>query len=116
MLWQAQHGATADEYRADCMARGAPVPAYLTMPDALPGVLPWFMAFWELSTDRRFPGGPIPRQSIEAHPVEPAEADDFRDAMREMDSAYLRWLDKPADERKSLPVARSGMLKGRRKE
>ena len=86
------------------------------MPEALPGVWPWFVTFWELSTDRRFPGGPIPRQSIAEYPVDASEADDFGNTMRAMDAAYLEWLDKPADERQSLPIARSGMLKGRRKD
>lgn len=114
MLWQAQHGATAHQYRAEQERRGAPVPAYLYPPDAAPGVMPWFFAFWELSTERRFAGGPIPWTALHAYPVDPAEGDAFRAAIREADRAYLGFLAKPPEERASLPVAGPGLFKGKR--
>ena len=112
MLWQAQHGATAATYRAECERRGAPIPAYLFPPDALPGVSDWFFAFWELSTERRYSGGPIPWSVIDAYPVSDGEAETFRAAIREADRAYLDFLAKPADERQSLPVAGPNILAG----
>ena len=101
MLWQAQHGATAHKYRADCEARGVKPPSYLIPPAALPGLDVWHIAFWELSTERRFPGGPIPVSAIEAWPVPAAEVDIFRHAIRRADAAYLDFLAKPAEERQS---------------
>lgn len=85
-------------------------------PEPMPGLLPWFFAFWELSTDRRYPGAPIPRQSIAEYPVAADESGTFRNAMRAMDAAYLRFLDKPMEERQSLPVAGPGLLRGKRKD
>lgn len=101
MLWQAQHGATAEKHRADCIARGVPVPGYLNPPATLPGVDAWHFAFWELATERRFPGGPIPASAIDAWPVADHEADIFRHAIRRADAAYLDFIAKPADERQS---------------
>lgn len=115
MLWHAQHGATAEKYREDCARRGAPIPAYLWPPEALPGISAWFLAFFELSTERRFAGGAIPWSAIEAWPVDPAEGDTFRRAIRDADRAYLEFLAKPEEDRKSLPVATGSILK-RKKE
>ena len=70
----------------------------------------WFYAFWELSTERRFVGGPIPWSALNDYPAEDAEA--FRAAIREADRAYLDFLAKPVEERQSLPVAGPQMLKG----
>jgi hypothetical protein len=100
VLWQAQHGATAHKYRADCEARGVKPPAYLIPPAALPGVDVWHIAFWELSTERRFPGGPIPVSAIDAWPV-PDDADAFRRAIRKADAAYLEFVSRPPEERRS---------------
>jgi hypothetical protein len=112
VLWQAQHGATAEDYRADLERKGAPIPAYLWPPDPLPGVLEWFLAFWELSTERRFPGGPIPWSAIAAYP-EPEPT--FATVIRAADRAYLAFLAKPPEERKSLPVATAGIFKGKKR-
>lgn len=101
MLWQAQHGATAAQYRADCEKRGVTPPAYLTPPACLPGLDVWHIAFWELSTERRFPGGPIPMSAIDAWPVPAHEAEVFRHAVRRADAAYLDFLARPAEERAS---------------
>lgn len=101
MLWQAQHGATAHQYRADCEKRGVKPPEYLYPPAALPGLDVWHIAFWELSTERRFPGGPIPVSAIEAWPVPTHEVDTFRHAIRRADAAYLEFLSRPAEERAS---------------
>lgn len=112
MLWHAQHGATAAEYRADLEKRGAPIPAYLWPPEVLPGVHHWFLAFWELSTERRFIGGPIPWSAIEAYPTDDPET--FRAVIRAADRAYLDFLAKPPEQRASLPVATKGLFKGKR--
>lgn len=101
VLWQAQHGATAHQYRADCEKRGVTPPAYLIPPACLPGLDVWHSAFWELSTERRFPGGPIPSSSIDAWPVPSHEAEVFRIAVRRADAAYLDFLARPAEERQS---------------
>ena len=113
MLWHAQHGRDAPANRAALEARGAPVPSYMHPPEMLPGVAPWFMAFWELSTDRRFPGGPIPHASIAAWPTDDPQT--FADCIRACDAAYLDFINKPADERKSLPVLQPGTIKGKTK-
>lgn len=107
MLWQLQHGATAQAYRDTLAARGAPVPDYLTPPDALPGVNEWFLAFWELSTERRFMGGPIPWSAIEAYGAD--DPDTFRACIRAADAAYLNF--KPPEP--PLEVLRPGMLRGK---
>lgn len=112
MLWQARHGATAQQYRADCEARGIKPPAYLFPPATLPGVDVWHHAFWELSTERRFPGGPIPVSAIQAWPVPGDEAETFHHVIRRADAAYLDFLALPPDERKSLPVAGPKLLEG----
>lgn len=112
MLWQAQHGATAQQYRADCEARGVTPPAYLYPPATRPGLDVWHLAFWELSTERRFPGGPIPCSAIDAWPVADDERETFRHAIRRADAAYLDFLAKPAEERQSLPVAGPKLLEG----
>ena len=111
MLWQAQHGGTAEAYRRELEARGAPIPAHLFPPDALPGVTPWYVAFWELSTERRFAGGPIPWSAIEAM----CGGDEaFRRAIREADRAYLEFMARPPEERQSLPPAGPGLFKGKK--
>lgn len=76
-------------------------PAYLIPPAALPGVDVWHIAFWELSTERRFPGGPIPVSAIDSWPVAGNEAEMFRRAVRKADAAYLDFLSRPAEERQS---------------
>ena len=115
MLWYAQHGATAESYRDVLDRRGAPIPAYLWPPETLPGVQEWVLSFWELSTERRFIGGPIPWSALEAYPVSPEEAEAFRRAIRDADRAYLNFLARPEEERASLPVATSGILRGKAK-
>jgi len=106
VLWQLQHGATAQEYRDALIQRGAPVPDYLNPPDAMPGVAEWFLAFWELSTERRFPGGPIPWSAIAVYPTD--DPDLFHACIRAADRAYLAW--KP-----ETPVEpmRPGLLRGK---
>jgi len=103
VLWHLQHGATAEKYRQQCEERGVPVPKYLIPPTSLPGVDEWFIAFWELRTERRFAEGPIPSSAIRAYPVSPHEADEFYDAMRSADGALLEFISLPEDKRKSLP-------------
>lgn len=111
MLWQAQHGATAETYRKTLAERGAPIPAYLIPPDLLPGLEAWVTAFWELRTERHFAEGPIPASAIRTYPVDPAEADDFGAVMRAADAALLDFYSKPAEDRQSLPPMTSGTLK-----
>jgi hypothetical protein len=103
VLWHVQHGATAKQYRDQCIERGVPVPGYLIPPAPLPGIEGWFTAFWELRTERRFPEGPIPATAIREYPVAPEEAEDFATAMRRADAALIEFLNKPEDQRRSLP-------------
>jgi hypothetical protein len=103
VLWHLQHGANARKYRDLCIERGVPIPGYLIPPESLPGVDGWFSAFWELRTERRFAEGPIPTSAIRAFPVADGEADSFADAMRAADAALLEFINRPEDERKSLP-------------
>jgi hypothetical protein len=103
VLWHAQHGATARQYTKALEERGVKVPAYLIPPEPLPGVAPWFLDFWELSTERRFEGAPIPWSAIANYPVSDNEAETFRRLMRAADAAYLEFMAKPPDDRKSLP-------------
>lgn len=111
MLWQAQHGATAETYRKTLAERGAPIPAYLIPPAILPGVDAWLTAFWELRTERHFAEGPIPAGAIRAYPISAAEIDDFSAAMRAADAALMEFYSKPQEDRQSLPPMTSGTLK-----
>lgn len=105
MLWHAQHGAKAERDRKALADRGVQkIPEYLYPPPELPGVGDWLRAFFELSTDRHFIGGPIPRSSIAAFPVSPHEADIFHRCIRDADAAYLgAILSKPEDDPQTLP-------------
>lgn len=85
----------------------------MAAPDALPGVMPWFEAFWELSTDRAYIGGPIPCSSLAAWPVDPVERDAFRRCIRAADAAYLEHMSQPNDGPKGL--ATPAAVKGKRK-
>ena len=109
-----QHGATAAQYRAELIKRGAPIPAYLIPPEPMPGIDGWFSAFWELRTERRFAEGPIPASALRDYPVNAAEAEDFQAAMRAADAALLEFISRPAEERQSLPPMTSGTLKAMR--
>jgi len=80
-------------------------------PETLPGVAPWFFAFWELSTERRFSGGPIPLSAINAWPVPPDEAELFHDCIRAADAAYLAHIAKPPEDR-VVGVASPSAIKG----
>ena len=102
MLWYAQHGATVDQYTAALKERGVPIPKYLIPPEPLPGVMPWFLDFWELSTERKFEGAAIPWSAIAVYPVLPNEAELFHTCIRAADAAYLAFRAKPIDEQKSL--------------
>lgn len=93
--------------------RGAPIPAYMQPPDAIPGIVPWFEAFWELSTDRAYSGGPIPAASIAAWPIDDRERASFRQCMRAADAAYLDHLSQPNEATKG--VATPAAVKGKRK-
>jgi hypothetical protein len=103
VLWYAQHGGTFQSYTATLRERGAPIPKYLIPPEPLPGAMAWFDDFWELSTERRFEGAPIPWSAIAAYPVAPSEAETFHRCIRDADAAYLNFRAKPPDDQKSLP-------------
>jgi len=111
VLWHTQHGATAETYRNTLAERGAPIPPYLIPPEPIPGVYEWFLAFWELSTERRFPGGPIPVAAIRGWPTD--DPDTFAACIRSADAAYLAYIAKPAEEKTPMETLRPGMLKGR---
>ena len=108
-----QHGPTAAKYRATLAERGVTkIPEYLYPPPEIPGVGPWLSAFFELATDRRFVGGPIPWSAIAAYPVAPAEADTFRRCIREADAAYLDWATSPPEKREpAAPMMPGGAFK-----
>lgn len=59
----------------------------------MPGALPWWDAFWELSTERQIgmAEGPIPASAIheEARGLSLDEMHGFRRVIRAMDAAYL---------------------------
>ena len=93
-----EHGAKG--YRETLEKRGVPVPAHLMPPVPLPGVMGWFEAFWELSTERRFIGGPIPWSAIDAWPTDDPET--FHACIRAADAAYLAW--KPESAKEPLTV------------
>lgn len=113
VLWQAQHGREAPANRAELQKRGAPVPAWMFPPEIEPGADVWYMAFWELSTDRKFPGGPIPNSSILSY--ETYDKEGFRECIRAMDRAYLEFMSKPQEDRKSMKVFGPGILTGGKK-
>lgn len=109
MLWHAQHGAKADQYRQTLAERGVKnIPDHLFPPPELPGVGAWVHAFFELSTDRHFVGGPIPWSSIAAYPVDPDDTDIFRRCIRDADAAYLNFITRKPDDPKSLPAMKPG--------
>ena len=74
----------------------------MAMTDPMPGILPWFEAFWELSTDRAFIGGPIPSKSIMAWPVGAQERETFRRCIRAADAAYLEHISHPNETPKGV--------------
>jgi hypothetical protein len=113
VLWYAQHGGTYQEYTAALKSRGAPIPKYLVPPEALPGVMPWFLDFWELSTERRYEGAPIPWSALIAYPVAAHEAETFRACIRAADAAYLAFKSKPPEEQKSLKPLVPGSRRGK---
>jgi hypothetical protein len=108
-MWQVQHASNVRELQE----RGVKIPTYMEAPDDLPGVMPWLDAFWELSTDRAYAGGPIPASSISAWPVIPAERTAFRRCIRAADAAYLEHLSKPKD--RTVGVADPSVIRGKRK-
>jgi len=111
VLWHTQHGATAETYRNTLAERGAPIPPYLIPPEPIPGVYEWFLAFWELSTERRFPGGPIPVTAIRGWPTD--DPDTFAACIRSADAAYLAFISKPLEEKTPMEPLRPGLLKGK---
>jgi hypothetical protein len=113
VLWHAQHGANAEKYRKTLAERGVRnIPEYLFQPEELPGVGQWVSAFFELSTDRRVVGGPIPWSSIKAYPVAPDEADIFHRCIRDADAAYLDYVTKPPEKREpTMPMMPGGAFK-----
>jgi hypothetical protein len=109
---------TADKEAEALEVKGRPIPAHLYHPEILPGLEPWLLAFWELSSDRAIGGhstGPIPAASIarECADISPEEAAMFRRCMRAMDKVYLAHLTSAADKPKKVltPEAFMGLMK-----
>lgn len=82
------------------MAKGAPLPDwYLDEPDYTPSDVFYLKAFWDLHTCRSmgFGPGPIPWNHIVAYSefaqLDCSNAHAFVDIMRQMDAAYLNWVD-----------------------
>lgn len=86
-------------------------------PEILPGLEPWFEAFWELGTDRQIGQvvGPIPAASIDRHTAgwPDAEAQAFRRCIRAMDQVFLKSqrgsVSVPESEDPARDAFRSGM-------
>lgn len=97
------HGRTAADERAKYEAAGRELPEHCLPPVLMPGAGEWLDAFWEMSTDRRFPGGPIPRESVERWPVAPDEFDQFLFCIRSMDEAFLSHSAKGPEPQKMTP-------------
>ncbi len=112
LLWQLQHGATAEINRATLLKRGAPIPAFLTPPDVPAGYQAWIYAFWELSTERLMPGGPIPVRAIRAEPVATHEKGLFHRVIRALDRAYLEYH-APKNEGEPVRKLEPGMIRGK---
>lgn len=85
MRWYLAHGAN----HAALIDRKAPVPEYMIPPIPLAGYDAWFSAFWELSTDRRTAGGPIPAREIREYPIAEHERNLFHRCIRAMDRVML---------------------------
>lgn len=81
-------------------AKGRPVPAHFLPPDIDDGYAEWFSAFWELSTDRRIDGGPIPWSAIEAWPVPAHERGRFLRCIRAMDRAFLDAMQRKREQKR----------------
>ena len=90
--------------------RNQPLPQwFLDEPDLIPGVEWYFKAFWDLSTERQigYTLGPIPASKVSEYGREHGLRDDtlvlFRDMMKELDRAYLKWVkDEQDKKRRSL--------------
>lgn len=78
--------------------------------------MPWYEAFWELSTERAsgFDAGPIPKRAIDEHisgwPDDGAEV--FRGVIRAMDSVYLAIVNKTGEEVQQPQNARDAFRTG----
>lgn len=80
--------------RAHYERAGVPIPAGLIPPPIWSGFEQWFNDFWELGTERRVSGGPIPKGAIDSHVAgwPKAQAALFWRIIRIMDNAILdRW-------------------------
>lgn len=110
MRWQLAHGDTAQKNVEALQKRGAPIPKHLIPPDLIEGLSPWYLAFWELSTERRFAGAPIPLTAIQAWPVDDDERGLFHRLMRAMDREYIDHLSSKDKAQDLAP----GMIKGKR--
>lgn len=77
-----------------------PLPGLEKEPERLPESDVYMRAFWQLSTERQvgFSVGQIPVSKIEEygdkHGYDCITLDIFKQMIREMDAAYLKWLDK----------------------
>lgn len=98
-----------------------PWPENLAAPAISDWLVPWYEAFWELSTERQtgFGAGTIPKSAIDAHVSGWAwdDAEVFRIVIRDMDHAYLcivNKVDKAPPPQSARDAFRSG-TKGRRK-
>lgn len=78
------------------IAKGRALPQwFLDEPLSLPGDEVFVDAFWALSTERRYPGGPIPRSVAEAHALSLGMSGEdaalFGRMIGALDETYLEW-------------------------
>jgi hypothetical protein len=96
---------------------GRPLPAWhLEAPEELPPDAEFIAAFGDLSSERRYEGGPIPASAIRAYALNILYAEDaeflgdFTAVIRGMDAVYLEWAD---DERKRRSKAHQASTKNK---
>lgn len=98
---------------ASCVRRRIPLPDKIAdAPRILTGLEPYYIAFWELSTDRPsgFGAGQIPWSSIDRYAAREGmghdEYLDLIDMIRAMDRAFLAYSKEKQAEREAAAEAR----------
>jgi hypothetical protein len=113
VAWQLRHGEAAAINVPVLQKRGAPIPAYYTPPTLADGFMSWFYAFFDLSTERKISGGPIPASAIRSWPLPEHERDLFHRCIRAMDRVFLDHYAPKTEEPTATKPFGPGMLKGK---